>query len=45
MGLRKVSRDFALAGAAVGVDAPLDPPDSFSLMPLSNDVCDLEKAG
>jgi hypothetical protein len=44
MGLRRVSLDLLLAGAGVGVDVPLELPDSFSLMPLINDVCDLEKA-
>jgi hypothetical protein len=45
MGFRSVSLDLDLAGAAVGVDVPLALPDSFSLMPLMSDVCDLEKAG
>jgi hypothetical protein len=43
MGFRSVSLDLDLAGAAVGVDVPLALPDSFSLMPLISDVCDLEK--
>jgi hypothetical protein len=38
-----VSRDFALAGTGVGVDALLELPDSFSLMPLIRDVWDREK--
>ena len=43
MGLRKVSLDLDLLGAAVGVEVPLEVPVSLSLMPLSSDVCDLEK--
>ena len=42
IGLRKVSLDFDFVGAAVGVDYPLEFPVSFSLIPLSNDVWDLE---
>jgi hypothetical protein len=38
MGLRRLSLDFPLAGAAVGVDVVLELPDSFSLMPLIKDV-------
>jgi hypothetical protein len=44
MGLRRLSLDLPLAGAAVGVDIPFDVPASFSLIPLINEVCDLEKA-
>jgi hypothetical protein len=43
MGLRRVSLDFDLLGAAVGVEVPLELPVSLSLMPLNSDVCDLEK--
>jgi hypothetical protein len=43
MGLRRLSLDFPLAGAAVGVDVVLELPDSFSLMPLIKDVCDRDK--
>lgn len=43
MGFRRVSLDFPLAGAAVGVEVIFELPDSFSLMPLMSDVCDLEK--
>jgi hypothetical protein len=44
MGLRRLSLDLPLAGTGVGVDMTLLPPDSLSLMPLINDVCDLEWA-
>lgn len=41
IGLRRLSRDLDFA--AVGVEAALELPDSFSLMPLSSsEVCDLE---
>jgi hypothetical protein len=42
MGFRKLSLDFPLAGGAVGVDVVFELPDNLSLMPLINDVCDLE---
>lgn len=42
MGLRRLSLDLPLAGAAVGVATPLELFDSFSLIPLMSDVCDLE---
>jgi hypothetical protein len=38
-----LSLDLPLAGAGVGVYVPLAVPESFSLMPPINDVCDLEK--
>jgi hypothetical protein len=37
-----LSRDLALAGAAVGVETALELPDSFSVRPLMSEVCDLE---
>jgi hypothetical protein len=43
MGLRRLSLDFPLAGAAVGVDVAFEWPVSLSLMPLNNEVCDFEK--
>lgn len=44
MGLRKLSLDLVLVGAGVGVHVGLELLlDSFSLIPLSSDVWDLEK--
>jgi hypothetical protein len=43
MGLRRVRRDLVLVGATVGVEVPLELLVNLSLMPLSSDVCDLEK--
>ena len=43
MGFRKLSLDLPLAGAADVVEVALELPDSFSLIPLSSDVCDREK--
>lgn len=43
MGFRKVSLDFPFGGGGMGVRVVLELPDSFSLMPLISEVCDLEK--
>ena len=43
IGLRRLSLDFPFVGAGVGVEVLFEWPVSLSLMPLSNDVCDLEK--
>jgi hypothetical protein len=37
-----LSRDLVLTGAAVGVEAALELPDSLSVRPLMREVCDLE---
>jgi hypothetical protein len=44
IGFRRLSLDFPFVGAGEGVEVLFELPVSLSLMPLSNDVCDFEKA-
>ena len=43
MGFLRFSLDFPFVATGGGVAVLFDVPDSLSLKPLINDVCDLEK--